>query len=728
MKQQHRMGHSTNAQRALRATRRDMTGGRAAVCVATVLWALGLISCTTQAQTQAAQAGSTPSEAVDPTVSLPIYPLSKNAPAARLETEVLVELPSGATFEAPPAWYISSSEGRVHLEDPDRELSVRLLEIEADSGLAAIEQAWQQVQPGFDRVIRHTMKPPPREGWDEIIQNVYETATAEERSIIAAARRKGDTWYVALIDGSDAALDRRGAQLYAGMTSFKAPGVEEESFAGKAANRLDQARLAAFADFVEQARQAADVPGAAVAIVQDGEVVYAQGFGTTRQGEDEPVTADTRFLIGSTTKSLTTLMMAMLVDEGVLAWDRPVIDVYPDFALADPEITPLITMKHTVCACTGLPRQDMEFLFEYEGVTPQDMVAVMKTMAPTTGFGETFQYSNPLVSTGGYVAAHAAAPDRPLGEAYDAVMRARVYEPLGMDATTCDFADAASPTYATPHGFNVRLETAPLPVAIEKVLIPVRPAGGAWSTARDMARYLQMELSGGIAPSGKRIVSRENLLRRREPQVKITDEDSYGLGLFVGQTKDVPTIGHGGNTLGFTSDMVFFPEHDIGAVVLANAGAANGFRSAVRRRLVEILFDGRPEAEENLAYSLAQREKQFGKLREEIDFDPQQSWLQSLAGTYAEPSLGRLELRLPSTSSRTGERTAGGGFTSAPAVVDVGEWQSGVAQRTGPDGVKKLILLDPPFAGLELIPGEAHGQRTLELDLAQQRYVFEQAP
>jgi CubicO group peptidase (beta-lactamase class C family) len=98
---------------------------------------------------------------------------------------------------------------------------------------------------------------------------------------------------------------------------------------------------------------------------------------------------------------MTSLLMAALVDRGKLAWDSPVSSLYPRFALGDAEATRKLTLKHTVCACTGLPRQDLEFLFEYRGVTPERRLEEMRAMKPTTGFGEAFQYSNPMVSAGG---------------------------------------------------------------------------------------------------------------------------------------------------------------------------------------------------------------------------------------------------------------------------------------------------------------------------------------
>ena len=637
--------------------------------------------------------------------------LAADTPARQLTEDGELATASGTTFQAAKGWFVSTSGGRVLLQDPDRELDLTLLEVQAADGASAIASAWKLVKPDFARTIRHSMSPPAREGWDEVVQQVYEVPTEEKRTVIGVARRKGETWYVALIDAADAALDRRSAQLNTAILSLKAPGTEKESFAGKKAHALDAERQKQFATFIEESRAAAKVPGVAVAVVQGGKVVFERGFGTRDMSSQDAVSPSTLFMIGSTSKSLTTLMMARLVDEGRTTWDRPVVELFPEFALGDAEVTRKLTLQHTVCACTGLPRQDMEMLFESAGNTAENTITRMRSMKPTTGFGETFQYSNPMVSTGGYVAAHVAYPNLALGEAYDRAMQTYVFDPLGMKKTTFAFDRALAADHAQPHGMDLQTKVSRLPIEIEQALTPVRPAGGAWSNARDLARYVQMELAGGVAPGGKRVLSEKALLYRREPQVKITDQMSYGLGLFVGKDREARIVHHGGNTLGFTTDMFFLPDHDVGAVVLTNLANANGFRNAVRRRLLELLFDGRDEAKESLAYGIGQMDKMLKKELEEVVVAPDRGWLGSLVGAYSNPALGRVDIRMEGDN----------------AVIDTGEWRSALAQKRGPDGVVKLLLTSPPWAGFELIPTPKDGRTTLVLQLAQQEYTFEPA-
>jgi CubicO group peptidase (beta-lactamase class C family) len=553
---------------------------------------------------------------------------------------------------------------------------------------------------------------PAREGWDAVAQVAYVTKTEEARTVVAIARRKGGTWYVNLLDGKDAAADRRGAEATVAIRSLKASGVVKESFAGRAAHPLDAERQKQLESFIEESRRKMDIPGVSIAVVQGGKIVYEKGFGVRLAGKNEPVTPETLFLIGSNTKSLTTLLMAILIDEKLFAWSTPVTQLLPSFALGDPKVTQSLTMQHTVCACTGLPRQDLEFIFEFAGVTPEDRVAAMKTMVPTTGFGETFQYSNTMVSTGGYVAAHALSPKLKLGPAYDAAMQAKVFGPLGMRATTFDFARAKKQNHAMPHGRAWAPGYKPFPLSWEEAVIPVRPAGAAWSNVRDMSRFLLLELGKGVTPEGKRVVSEENLLKRREPQVKITDEASYGLGLMVAKDHGVSIVQHGGNNLGFSSDMYFLPDHGIGVVMLSNGGGTNTFLAAVRRRLMEILFDGEPEAAENLVAGIDLQNK--ARAEDTVLLKPQidPALVSRILNDYTNPGLGRASVR------REGRQV----------IIDVGEWQSPLAQKTDRDGTTKLVMMGPVFAGFELIPEEKDGRTTLTIQAAQQTYTFEPVP
>ncbi|HOX47258.1 MAG TPA: serine hydrolase domain-containing protein [Myxococcota bacterium] len=631
------------------------------------------------------------------------------APLAPLEADASLKLGSGATFLASRGWRAGLEPDAAVLRDPEGELQVAVVEVQGGDADDALERAWARVSPDFDRPPQSRLRPPPRDGWEEILQVDYGARPEERRALVAVARRAGTRWFVVLMDGPQAALDRRGAQALTVLTSLRAPGVEEESFAGRAARPLEGERLMAFEAFLVEAMRQAEVPGLSVALVDGRGVRWVRGLGVRRLGEPAPVTPETRFLIGSTTKALTTLLMAAAVDAGAFGWDTPAVQVLPGFALGDADTTARVRVRDTVCACTGLPRQDLEFLFEWRDSTPESRLEGLAGMRPTTGLGETFQYSNTLVAAGGYLAAHALLPGLPLGEAYDRAMAERVFGPLGMASTTFDFDAVAGLEHAAPHAPDLALRLHPQALEQERGVGSVRPAGAAWSTAGDLGRYASLELGRGALPDGARVVSAAALLARREPQVRITERLSYGLGLFVEDDHGVRLVHHGGNNLGFTSDLFLLPEHGLGLVLLTNAGGANAFRAAVRRRFLELVFDGRELALASLAERLRATREESRKARAGLrqTFGPDEA--RPLEGRYRAAGLGALTLRLEGQA----------------LWADAGEWRSRLAERPRRQGPRLLVLTDPPLAGLELLAEAREGGARLRLPYLQHEYVFE---
>src|SRR5262249_37091242 len=155
--------------------------------------------------------------------------------------------------------------------------------------------------------------------------------------------------------------------------------------------------------------------------------------------------------------------------------------------------------------------------------------------------------------------------------AYDAAMRTRVFEPLGMKATTFDYARAQRGNHALPYAPDIDGKAAPAAMEINYAVIPLRPAGAAWSSVRDVLRSVQMELAEGALPDGKRYIEKTTLLARRAPQVAIGKDVTYGMGLEVDTTYGVPVVHHGGDMTGYHSDMIWLPGHGVGAVVLTSA-------------------------------------------------------------------------------------------------------------------------------------------------------------
>jgi CubicO group peptidase (beta-lactamase class C family) len=319
-----------------------------------------------------------------------------------------------------------------------------------------------------------------------------------------------------------------------------------------------------------------------------------------------------------------------------------------------------------------------------------------------------FQYSNLMAGAAGYAAAHVLHPGLELGAGYDRAMQTYVFDPLGMRSTTFDFSRALAGDHASAHAPDVDGNPAVAPMATNMAVVPLRPAGGAWSNVGDMLRYVQMELDEGLLPDGTRYIAREPLLARREAQVALGNDGSYGMGLMVDSTYGIPVVHHGGDLIGHHSDMIWLPGHDVGAVVLTSGDPGWTLRSVFGRKLLEVLFDGKPEADERVASAAKTFYEALAADRKLLTIPADASASAKLGARYRNASLGEIAV------SREGAAT----------VFDFGEWSSEMATRSNPDGTVSFVTIAPGLAGLELVVGTSGDKRSLVTRDAQHEYVF----
>ena len=323
--------------------------------------------------------------------------------------------------------------------------------------------------------------------------------------------------------------------------------------------------------YVKYTMKKNDVPGLSMVLVHGDQVVYIDAMGVKNLESKEPMTTDTLMGIGSTTKSMTAVMIASLVDKGIINWNTPVTEILPTFALSNPEITDKITIEHTLCMCSGVPERKEEITVRYSEMSAEDIIESLVTIPIKGEFEHTFNYSSRMLSAGGYLAGMAAGGDYgTLAEAYTQVMQERILNPMGMTSSTFSIQQAlASGNYATPYytgiaGFHAT------PPEVEGVFTPIAPAGALWSTAEEMSEYLIMLLNHGIASNGKRIVSAENLEYLWEPRVLHDTNLNYGLGWEIEDYHGLTVIHHPGGTVGFASELVVIPELNVGFALLTN--------------------------------------------------------------------------------------------------------------------------------------------------------------
>ena len=554
---------------------------------------------------------------------------------------------------------------------------------------------------------------PPREFWDEGVQVAYDVSPNEHRTVTAIASKKNGRWIVILVDANGATVEKRGAQAQLLLGTLKPTGETRETFAGRTAHRLDPERIAALKAFVESAMQDLKVPGAAVALIDHGQVVFEGGFGVKTLGKPDPVDAHTRFMIASNTKGLSTLLLARLVDQGKLRWDEPVTQAYPGFRLGSDDTTRQVLLKHLVCACTGLPRKDMEWVFTTTQATPaSNTFTLLAGTEPTSKFGEVFQYNNLMASAAGFIGGHVVYPQLELGAAYDRAMQTLIFDPLGMSETTFDYGRALRGDHASPHAMDLDGHDHPAGMEMDYQIIPYRPAGGAWSSVHDMIKYVRDELDEGRLPNGGRLVSAQNLLQRRARSVPLGEHSWYGMGLMVDQTLGVTEVTHGGDLTGFHSDWWALPEAGVGAVILVNSDEGAAVVAAFGRRLLEVLYDGRPLAEGQIKATAIAQAQSIAKLHELISDPPDAAAAAGLAHRYTNPDLGRIEVS-----------------AQGPNVIfDFGPWKSRTVTRKSPDGTTTFITVEPGVPRVGFVAGVAAGKRQLTIRDAQHTYVYAEAP
>ena len=230
------------------------------------------------------------------------------------------------------------------------------------------------------------------------------------------------------------------------------------------------------------------LPGAAVAVVYNDEVVYERGFGVREVGKPEPVTPETVFQIASLSKPLSSTLVAAVVGDGTTTWDATIGSLVPDFALADPYVSDQVTIRDMLSHRSGLPAYGGDPLISTFGYDRDECLRRLRHYALATPFRTAWAYSNLGFSAGAYAAAGAS------GQAWEDLAEERLFAPLGMTSTSYRYADferrenRAAPHYRTPEGVWELGDLTDDDAAA--------PAGGVSSNLRDLTHWLRLHLAG----------------------------------------------------------------------------------------------------------------------------------------------------------------------------------------------------------------------------------------
>lgn len=346
-----------------------------------------------------------------------------------------------------------------------------------------------------------------------------------------------------------------------------------------------QAALPVLEKLIEDTLQATGVPGASVVVVHQDEVVYLKGFGVRRVGQPERVDADTVFQLASLSKAVSATVVSALVGDGVVRWDDPVVKHDPSFALADPWVTSHATLADLFSHRSGLPDHAGDLL-EDLGYDRDEILARLRYQ-PLSPFRIHYDYTNFGLTAAAVAAARAA------GSSWEDLARTRLFEPLGMTSTTARFAEfQAFPNRAVGH---VPVDGRWEPRYVREPDAQ-SPAGGVASSARDLGRWLRLQLAEGRF-EGRQVVEARALAQTHAPQiVNNPPRGSYGLGWLVGidQQGRVRLSHSGAFDLGAATAVLLIPHEEVGIIVLTN-GRPVGVPEAITWAFADLVVDGRIE-------------------------------------------------------------------------------------------------------------------------------------
>jgi CubicO group peptidase (beta-lactamase class C family) len=420
------------------------------------------------------------------------------------------------------------------------------------------------------------------------------------------------------------------------------------------------APLGGFDDLIARTMKDWRVPGLAMAVAKDGQIVLERGYGVRQLGKPATVDTHTLFAIGSTTKAMTAALVGMLVDDKALGWDDPVVKHLPWFQLKDPAVTRELTVRDLLTHRGGLGNAD--YLWYGQNNSTDEILKRVRLIEPSYSVRSSFIYQNVMYAAAGAVIE--AAGRKPWAE----MIRTRIFEPLGMRDTIATAATlAAQPNVASPHDTvdgQVRV--------IENMSVdPVASAGSVWSSVSDMAKWTQFLLDGGRVggASGKPLLSAATVAELFKPQTIAPFEMypstrlvkphwmTYGLGWFQQDYRGRAVDFHTGSIDGMVAIHGLIRDERLGVYVLANLDHAE-----LRHALMYTVFDrygGGPDrgwsAEFLKLYEGVKREADETRNKDEgkrIEGTSPSLPLAEYVGTYRDPLRGEVDVTMANGALR----------------------------------------------------------------------------
>lgn len=447
------------------------------------------------------------------------------------------------------------------------------------------------------------------------------------------------------------------------------------------AGEVDYAAVAdGILNYAESIVDDAKVPAVAIGVIAKDGFVEERFLGENVSGD--PVTSETLFEIGSSTKAFLGVTQATLVDRGDLAWEDRVTDHYPEFEMYDPWVTEEFRVEDLLTQRSGMPGYSSETAYAL-GFPWADNVKVLKHVVPESSFRSTFAYQN----IPHYVASEIVA-EKVGAESWNVAVEDMLLEPAGMASTGASqewltTSEDSTRGHTLEDGELRQLEFGDFPS-------DAQGAGSLVSNLDDMAKWIGLHLNDGMV-DGVQLVSEEQLRRTHTPVVPVTDpyfrslvgmgdgtaQISYATGWFVHSMTEGRVIEHGGQTLGYNAAVLFDPDREVGIVVLSNQGWNGGAATSMGKYGMDLI-----QGREPVDYFAQTDEKPAADEASESSAAEPERALEAFEGVYAHELFGTFDIRAdgdvlrtqvgPDAHDGTLERVSGDAFelTWRPSQAD----------------------------------------------------------
>ncbi|WP_242314389.1 serine hydrolase [Bacillus cereus group sp. BfR-BA-01355] len=397
---------------------------------------------------------------------------------------------------------------------------------------------------------------------------------------------------------------------------------------------------------VEKMMKDLNVPGAAVAVIKDGEVIISEGFGYRNIETKEAVTPHTRFAIGSSTKAFGTLSLSLLTQQQKFNWDSPVQSFIPNFSLSEVLASSQVTGRDLASHRTGVSRH--EALWYSSSLSRKNLVEKIKHLPLDAPFRTAFLYNNLMYTTISYIVENIT------NQTWEQYVTEHILEPLNMNQTNFSVTDSqTTDDYALPYVENEgKIKEVPF-----HNIDTVGAAGCINSTIEDMANWVLLHLNKGKFGDHE-LISSELLQQMYTPHNSIPDQpvlslpesplNSYGLGWFISAYRGNKVIHHGGNIDGFSALVSFIPTENIGLVILTNAGGTllpTYLANQIYDELLELeSIDWHKRAVEDTEKMKEMMKEATESLPEQIKGTTPSHKLEDYTGTFEHPAYGTLQV------------------------------------------------------------------------------------